>query len=218
MNFDPRKIRLIMELRTNGVSNTEVLSAIERVPRDMFVPKQFEDRAYENTALPIGYGVTISQPLIVASMIEALEPNKKMKVLEIGTGSGYQTAVLSQLFRRVYSIETIKPLLDEAETKFKALDITNVTTRHGDGYLGWPEQEPFDRIIGSAAAPDVPEKLLQQLKIGGIIVMPIGKNPNEQNVVKLTRTEAGFQHKLLWPVRFVPMVPGDNGQNPRKTA
>ena len=205
MNFDPRKIRLIMELRTNGVANTEVLSAIERVPRDMFVPPQFQDRAYENTALPIG--VTISQPLVVANMIEALEPNKKMKVLEIGTGSGYQTAILAQLFRRVYSIETIKPLLDEAESRFKTMDITNITTRHGDGYQGWPEQAPFDRIIGSAAAPEVPEKLLAQLKVGGIIIMPIGKTSGEQHVVKMTRTDAGFQHKILWPVRFVPMVP-----------
>jgi protein-L-isoaspartate(D-aspartate) O-methyltransferase len=207
MNFDPRKIRLIMELRQNGVADTEVLSAIERVPREFFVPEQFQDRAYENTPLPIGHGVTVSQPLIVAQMIEALECNPKMKVLEIGTGSGYQTAVLAQLFRRVYTIETIKPLLQEAEARLKHINFTNVVTKFGDGYQGWPEQAPFDRIIGSAAAPDVPQKLLDQLKMGGILVMPVGKAANDQHIVKLTRTQAGFQHKILWPVRFVPMVP-----------
>ncbi|GAB4192281.1 MAG: protein-L-isoaspartate(D-aspartate) O-methyltransferase [Thalassobaculales bacterium] len=203
-----RKIRLIMELRGQGVTHTAVLSALERIPREMFVPATFADQAYENTALPIGHGQTISQPLIVGTMSQALEPDDRLRVLEIGTGSGYQTAVLAKLFRRVYTIERHKPLLREAEARLAALGITNVVTRHGDGMKGWPEAAPFDRIIVTAAAPAMPEALTSQLSLGGIMVLPLGAPAAEQWLIKVKRTEAGIEKQGVFPVRFVPLVAG----------
>ncbi len=203
-----RKIRLIMELRGQGVTHTGVLSALERIPREMFVPATFADQAYENTALPIGHGQTISQPLIVGTMSQALEPDDRLRVLEIGTGSGYQTAVLAKLFRRVYTIERHKPLLREAEARLAALGITNVVTRHGDGMKGWPEAAPFDRIIVTAAAPAMPEALTSQLSLGGIMVLPLGGPAAEQWLIKVKRTEAGIEKQGVFPVRFVPLVAG----------
>lgn len=206
MSTEPRQIRLIMELRQHGISDAEVLSAIERVPRERFVPEQFRDQAYENTALPIGAGQTISQPLVVALMTQALKLGDRMRVLEIGTGSGYQAAVLSHLCRRVYTIERHKTLLREAEVRFKELGLHNVTAMAGDGMAGWPEQAPFPRILATAAAVEAPPALLDQLEVGGIMVIPLGANASDQNVVRLTKGEDGFERETLWSVRFVPMI------------
>nr|WP_293962483.1 protein-L-isoaspartate(D-aspartate) O-methyltransferase [Sneathiella sp.] len=204
-----QKIRLIMELRRQGISNTDVLSAVERVSRDAFVPKTFRDRAYENIALPISSGQTISQPYVVAYMTQLLKLDKRRKVLEIGTGSGYQAAILARLCRRVYSIERYRNLLETAEAVFEELNITNITTRYGDGYKGWPEQAPFDRIIVTAAAEEVPEALLDQLGNDGIMILPVGKDSADQHILRVTKDEEGnVSEEVLLPVRFVPMVQG----------
>lgn len=209
---EPRILRLIMELRRLGVTSAPVLGAIERVPRELFVPDQFLDQAYENIALPIGEGQTISQPLIVGLMTQALELTDRMKVLEIGTGSGYQTAVLSWICRRVYTIERHKSLLKPTEERFRKLGLSNVTAIAGDGSRGWPEQAPFDRIIVTAAARKMPEKLMAQIAIGGSMVIPIGERTSEQHVVRVRRTgEADYQSEKLWPVRFVPLVSNGDG-------
>ncbi len=203
---EARKIRLVMELRRAGVTDTRVLSAIERVPRERFVPEAFLDRAYDNVALPIGHGQTVSQPLIVALMTQALEVGERMKVLEVGTGSGYQSVVLARLCRRLYTVERHRPLLDEAERRFAELGVHNITARAGDGAKGWPEQAPFDRILVTAFAPEVPETLLDQLAVGGVMVMPLGVNHRDQHVTRLSRGEDGVARQTLWPVRFVPLV------------
>jgi protein-L-isoaspartate(D-aspartate) O-methyltransferase len=209
MSTDARKIRLLMSLRRAGVTDTRVLAALERVPRDLFVPPAFADKAWDDVALPIGHAQTISQPLVVALMSEALAVGDRMKVLEIGTGSGYQCAVLSHLARRVYTIETVRPLLDEAEARLNAMRITNVTTRHADGSKGWPEQAPFDRILVTAAAgEEPPPALVAQLGVGGILVTPVTWRAGEQIVVRVTRTPDGFEQEELFPVRFVPLVAG----------
>jgi protein-L-isoaspartate(D-aspartate) O-methyltransferase len=202
------KIRLVMELRRHGVTDTRVLSAIERVPREEFTPPSFRDQAYEDTALPIGHGQTLSQPTVVGLMSQALELGARMKVLEVGTGSGYQAAILAHLGRRVYTIERHKPLLDEAEARFKRLRLHNITTRLGDGWLGWPEQAPFDRIIVTAAPPDVPQTLIDQLAPDGIIVLPLGSEKRSQRLVRIRKTESGLTQEDLTAVRFVPMVKG----------
>ncbi|HEY7608802.1 MAG TPA: protein-L-isoaspartate(D-aspartate) O-methyltransferase [Alphaproteobacteria bacterium] len=209
MKSDTRRARLIMELRQGGVTDRDVLAAMERVPRDAFVPDFFKDRAWENTALPIGGGQTISQPLIVGLMSQALEVKKIHKVLEIGTGSGYQTAILAKLCRRVYTIERVKVLLGGAEAMFEKLHIRNVTARLDDGSRGWPEQAPFDRIMVTAAAPKVPETLLNQLGVGGVMVVPVGAEAEDQILVRIRRDEAGFHHEFLTGVRFVPLVEGE---------
>jgi protein-L-isoaspartate(D-aspartate) O-methyltransferase len=213
MNHDARKVRLIMELRREGISDTRVLSAIERVPRDIFVPGPFQDQAYDNIALPIGQGQTISQPYIVAYMTQELDVGERMKVLEIGTGSGYQTAILAHLCRRVYTIERYRTLLRSAEAIFGELRLHNITTRFGDGYKGWPEQAPFERIIVTAAAPEIPDALADQLDIGGKMIAPIGASVMGQEIVRLTRTEEGFEQESLLPVRFVPLVHGTAREN-----
>ncbi|MCR9256079.1 MAG: protein-L-isoaspartate(D-aspartate) O-methyltransferase [Alphaproteobacteria bacterium] len=210
-----RKIRLIMELRKAGIVDKDILAALERVPREDFVPTTFSDQAYEDTALPIGCGQTISQPLIVGMMTQALKLGDRMKVLEIGTGSGYQTAVLTHLARRVYSIERHKDLLLEAEGRLKKLGRTNWTTKAGDGYKGWPEQAPFDRIIVTAAAEDIPQALIDQLAEGGIMVAPIGRQNDIQTLVRFTKHGDELDEEELSQVRFVPMVhglPGEPGQ------
>ncbi|MEE8533809.1 MAG: protein-L-isoaspartate(D-aspartate) O-methyltransferase [Alphaproteobacteria bacterium] len=208
MTEESRKIRLIMELRREGITSTRVLSALERVPREKFVPASFADQAYENIALPIGHGQTISQPLVVAFMTEKLEVGERMKVLEIGTGSGYQAAVLAPLCRRLYTVERQRALLREAEKRFAELGLNNVVTRYGDGSKGWPEQAPFDRIIVTAAAPDVPPLLLEQLAVGGLMVLPLGFDFFDQEIVRVRRTEEGQETENLMGVRFVPLVPG----------
>ncbi len=206
--IDARVLRLVMKLREQGITATDVLSALERVPREAFVLDSFTDRAYDNNALPIDQGQTISQPYIVAYMTEALRLNDRLKVLEIGTGSGYQTAVLSKLSRRVYSIERYPSLLAQAEARFANLGLHNITTRVGDGYKGWPEQAPFLRIIVTAAAPDVPQVLVDQLDVGGIIVLPIGEGRHNQQLVRITKGEDGCHAEDLISVRFVPLVEG----------
>lgn len=197
-----------MELRASGITDTEVLGAIERVPREAFTLPQFRDQAYENTALPIGHGQTLSQPTVVALMTQALGANKRVKVLEIGTGSGYQTAILARLFRRVYTIERHKPLLAEAEARFRELKLHNITTKLGDGWAGWPEQAPFDRIIVTAAPATVPDSLVRQLSPDGIMVLPVGSEKRTQRLMKLTMTPEGYVTSDIAPVRFVPMVEG----------
>ncbi|CAA7623739.1 protein-L-isoaspartate(D-aspartate) O-methyltransferase [Magnetospirillum sp. UT-4] len=203
---EPRVIRLLMELRRQGITDTRTLGAIERVPRELFVAEPFLDQAYENRALPIACGQTVSQPLVVAMMTQALEVTDRTKVLEIGTGSGYQAAVLAQVCRRVYTIERHKPLLQAAEERFRRLRIHNITAKLGDGSRGWPEQAPFERIMVTAAAHDIPPVLVEQLAIGGIMVLPVGEF--DQDLLKVTRTEAGIDIETLGGVRFVPLVEG----------
>jgi len=208
MSEEPRIIRLIMELRQQGIANTDVLSAIERTPRELFVQSAFADRAYDNTALPIEEGQTISQPYVVAFMSEALKLNDRIRVLEIGTGSGYQAAVLARLSRRVYTVERYRSLLKAAEGRFATLSMHTNTTRFGDGGKGWPEQAPFDRIIVTAAALEVPQILADQLVINGIMVLPLGKRGWSQQLVRVTRRDDGFDEEELLPVRFVPLLEG----------
>jgi protein-L-isoaspartate(D-aspartate) O-methyltransferase len=209
VSLHARKIRLIMELRHSGVTDTVVLRAIERIPREDFVPPTFRDRAYDPRTLPIGCGQTLSNPQVVALMTQALSPTPSSKVLEIGTGSGYQAAVLARLSRRVYTIERHKGLLLEAERRCKDLRIHNITTRHGDGSLGWPEQAPFDRILMTAAAEKVPTKIAEQLAPGGILVLPMGGERDEQRLMRLERRADGSWHADdMGPVRFVPLVSG----------
>lgn len=208
MSLEARKIRLLMDLRRSGVTDTRVLSAIERTPRDLFVPVPFADQSYENVTLPIGQGQTISQPEIVAAMTQALDVGPRMRVLEIGTGSGYQAAVLSQLCRRVYTMERYKSLLKEAEARFKTLFLGNVTTLLGDGVRGWPEQAPFDRILVTAASEDVPKALLDQLSDSGIMVLPVGPANSDQVLIRVERRDGRFHSKRLMNVRFVPLVGG----------
>jgi len=205
---DPRMMQLVLDLRQNGVSDP-IITAMERVPRELFVAQAFQDRAFENAALPIGHHQTISQPLVVAQMTEALALNDRCKVLEIGTGSGYQAAVLAPLCRRLYSIERHRNLQDEALKRLESLRLHNVTTRCGDGSKGWPEQAPFDRIIVTAAAIDIPPVLVDQLAVGGIMVVPIGDDQHDQRLVKVVRGEDDTKISDLGWVRFVPFVEGE---------
>ena len=206
-DFQHEKARLIMTLRGMGVVEADVLSAMERVPRELFVPTALSQHAYENASLPIALEQTISQPYIVARMTAALELTGRERVLEIGTGSGSQAAILSFMSRRVYSIERLRPLLVQAENRFRKLRITNVTSKFGDGAKGWPEGAPFDRVILTCAPPEIPATLLNQLKTGGIMVAPEGRD-REQSLVVIRRTEEGFDRRELLPVRFVPLVDG----------
>ena len=205
---DARVLRLVMKLREQGIADTGVLAALERVPREAFVLDSFADRAYDNKALPIDQGQTISQPYIVAYMSEALRLDDRHKVLEVGTGSGYQTAILSKLCRRVYTIERYPSLLAQAEARFATLGLFNITSRVGDGRLGWPEQAPFPRIIVTAAAAEVPATLVDQLAVDGVMVAPVGAGRHSQHLVRLTRREEGIESEELIPVRFVPLVEG----------
>ena len=204
----PRKLRLIMELRRAGIADARVLGAIEKVPRELFVPAPFQDQAYENVALPIGHAQTISQPYIVALMTELLALSGREKLLEIGTGSGYQAAILSRLCRRVFTVERHRELARAAEQRFAALRLSNIVTRFGDGAKGWPEQAPFDRIIVTAAAPEIPAAMVDQLAPGGTMVLPVGAEYRDQQLVRVRREEAGFVADDLGWVRFVPLVAG----------
>jgi len=209
---DTRAISLIMALRGLGITDQRALSAIERTPRELFVDEPFEAGAYENNALPIACGQTISQPYVVALSTQELDVQPNHRVLEIGTGSGYQAAVLALLCRMVYTVERHRPLMAQAESRFRALKLHNIVTRHGDGFAGWPEQAPFDRILLTAAVPEVPPILIEQLKPGGILIAPEGKQPSlesfSQYLVKIIRTEEGTSKQSLIPVVFVPMIPG----------
>ncbi|MCH6587531.1 MAG: protein-L-isoaspartate(D-aspartate) O-methyltransferase [Proteobacteria bacterium] len=208
MTVAARKIRLIMRLRRAGISDTNVLSAIERIPREAFVPDSFQDQAYEDRTLPIGHGQTLSQPRVVALMTQALEIDRRIKVLEIGTGSGYQAAVLSRLCRRLYTIERHRELQRAAERRFQELRLHNITARLGDGAKGWPEQAPFARIMVTAAAAGIPESLVDQLAPGGIMVVPVGRPGADQTLLRVTRNEDGFHEEVLGDVRFVPLLEG----------
>jgi protein-L-isoaspartate(D-aspartate) O-methyltransferase len=205
------KALLILELRQGGVTDRCVIDVMERIPRELFVPKALREQAYENIALPIGLHQTVSQPLTVGLMTQSLNLTDRMKVLEIGTGSGFQSAVLSPLCRRLYTIERYKELSKGAEERFAELRLTNITTRVGDGSLGWIEQAPFERIIITAAAQDIPPLLADQLCEGGIMVVPVndGRNENDQRLLKVTKTKDGIETEELGITRFVPLVEGD---------
>jgi protein-L-isoaspartate(D-aspartate) O-methyltransferase len=203
-----RKMRFLFQLRTRGVTDTRVLTAMEKIDRGLFVRGTFADRAYEDMPLPIACGQTISQPSVVGLMTQALAVNPRDTVLEVGTGSGYQAAVLSQLARRVYTVDRYRRLVREASDLFRQLDLANVTAFTADGSHGLPDQAPFDRIIVTAAAEDPPGPLLEQLKPGGIMVVPVGQSDAVQALIKVTRTSRGFDYEELRPVRFVPLVEG----------
>ncbi len=207
-------IRLIMDLRRKGVSDMNVLKAMERIPRDVFVPQEMLDQAYEDIALPIGRGQTISQPFVVATMTEAMQISDRDKVLEIGTGSGYQAAILSKLCRRLYTIERHKPLLQNAQAIFEDLKLRNITAICADGMKGWPiingiSQAPFQRIIVTAAARGKPpQELLDQLDVGGIMVCPVGDNTDDQVLKKYHKlSDDTYSISDICPVRFVPLLP-----------
>jgi protein-L-isoaspartate(D-aspartate) O-methyltransferase len=205
---DAQLARLILALRSQGVTDPAVLNAIETTPREIFTPDLFKERAWEDSALPIACGQTISQPFIVGLMSQALMVEPRSRVLEIGTGSGYQTTILSKLARLVYTVERYRTLLREAEARFNTLGLTNVITKFGDGGKGWPEQAPFDRIMVTAAAPSEPKALLSQLKPNGILVAPIGKGP-VQSLRRYTGDgKGGFTVEALTDVRFVPLLDG----------
>lgn len=205
-----RKIRLLMELRSAGITDTATLAALETVPRETFVEQQFLDQAYANSALPISCGQTISQPLVVGLMTQALGLTDRHKVLEVGTGSGYQAAILAKICRRVYTIERHRELLVQAEARFKALAIHNITAMVGDGYKGWPAQAPFDRIVCTAASRVTPPELVAQLSDeGGIMVLPVGDPAGlHQEVIRVRKDGKKFHSERMFPVRFVPMVQG----------
>lgn len=203
-----RKMRFLFSLRSRGVTDARVLTAMERIDRGLFVRNVFADRAYEDMPLPIACGQTISQPSVVGLMTQALQVNPRDTVLEVGTGSGYQAAILSQLARRVYTVDRYRRLVREASELFRQLDLVNVTAFTADGSHGLPDQAPFDRIIVTAAAEDPPGPLLEQLKPGGIMVVPVGQSDAVQALIKVTRTSRGFDYEELRPVRFVPLVEG----------
>jgi protein-L-isoaspartate(D-aspartate) O-methyltransferase len=200
--------RLVLSLRQGGVSDPAVMNAIEKTPRHLFVPDQWQERSWEDRALPIACGQTISQPLIVGLMTQALTLEPRSRVLEVGTGSGYQTAVLSPLARLVYTIERYRTLLGEAEMRLKSLGITNVITRFGDGGEGWPEQAPFDRILVTAAMETEPKILLAQLKPNGVLVAPVGRGAVQSLKRYVGDGNGGFHREDLGDVRFVPLLPG----------
>ncbi len=206
--------RLVAALRDAGIHDERVLAVMERTPRDIFVPSTFGEHCWDNVALPIGHAQTISQPFVVAAMTQALELNERHKVLEIGTGSGYQTAILARLCRRVFTIERHQSLLRDAEKRFAYLRLGNVTSRYGDGTRGWAEPAPYDRIIVTAAAASLPQALLQLLAPDGILVAPVGGERRDQTLVRVRQSEGRSASEELGTVRFVPLVPGLPRRNP----
>ncbi|ETA51520.1 protein-L-isoaspartate(D-aspartate) O-methyltransferase [Ponticoccus alexandrii] len=209
MSFDAEaKMQFLFALRSKGVTDTTVLSAMEKVDRGAFIRGYFAERAYEDMPLPIACGQTISQPSVVALMTQALRVGPRDKVLEVGTGSGYQAAILSHLARRVYTVDRHRRLVAASRAVFDTLELTNITAFTADGSFGLPDQAPFDRIIVTAAAEDPPGPLLAQLKIGGIMVLPVGQSDTVQHLIRVTRHEGGFEYDELRPVRFVPLVEG----------
>lgn len=203
-----RKMQFMFALRSKGVTDMNVLTAMEKVDRGLFVKGLFADRAYEDTPLPIACGQTISQPSVVGLMTQVLNVSPRDKVLEVGTGSGYQAAILSHLARRVYTVDRHRRLVADAQKIFQELDLANVTAFASDGSFGLPDQAPFDRIIVTAAAEDAPGPLLAQLKVGGIMVLPVGQSDAVQSMIKVQRNEDGFDYEEIRPVRFVPLVEG----------
>ena len=203
-----RKMQFLFALRSKGVTDARVLTAMEKIDRGPFIRGYFSERAYEDMPLPIACGQTISQPSVVGLMTQALRVSNRDKVLEVGTGSGYQAAILSLLARRVYTVDRHKRLVQDATGIFNGLDLTNIIALTADGSFGLPDQAPFDRIIVTAAAEDPPGPLLAQLKIGGIMVVPVGQSDAVQRLIRVTRHENGFEYDELRPVRFVPLVEG----------
>jgi protein-L-isoaspartate(D-aspartate) O-methyltransferase len=203
-----RKMQFLFQLRSKGVTDTRVLKAMEAIDRGGFVKGIFADRAYEDMPLPIASGQTISQPSIVGLMTQALEITPKSKVLEVGTGSGYQAAILAKLARRVYTIDRHRTLVMESRKLFERMGLHNITAIAGDGSFGLPEQAPFDRIVLTAAAEDPPGPLLAQLAIGGIMVLPVGQSDAVQTLLKVRRLDSGYDYEELMPVRFVPLLEG----------
>ena len=200
--------RLAEKLVKMGIQSEGVLNAIRNTPRHLFVDEALESRAYENTALPIGFNQTISQPYIVAKMTEALIKNRTLKnVLEVGTGCGYQTIIMAQFTKRIYTIERINGLLKKARERFQRLRFTNIRSKHADGNIGWPEHAPYDGIIVAAAPAGVPEALLEQLAINGRLIIPVGKT-GEQKLLLITREKKGYEKKIIDSVSFVPMLGG----------
>ncbi|MDS1310216.1 protein-L-isoaspartate(D-aspartate) O-methyltransferase [Marinobacter sp. F60267] len=200
------RMRLVQRLKESGISSDRVLEIMGQVPRHIFLDEALSHRAYEDTALPIGYGQTLSQPYIVARMTELLLRHEPARVLELGTGSGYQTAVLSQLFDQIYSVERIKPLQDRARDRLRQLNIRNVMLKHADGGMGWPDRGPFDGIIVTAAPVEIPTELLDQLADGGVLIAPVGEE--HQVLVEVIRKGDQFERRELEPVRFVPLLGG----------
>ncbi|WP_291729908.1 protein-L-isoaspartate(D-aspartate) O-methyltransferase [Leisingera sp. F5] len=202
------KMQFLYSVRSRGVTDSQVLEAIEQIDRGMFVRGIFAERAYEDVPLPIACGQTISQPSVVGMMTQALQISPRDTVLEVGTGSGYQAAILSKLARRVYTIDRHARLVREARAVFEQLQLSNVTSLVGDGSHGLSEQAPFDRIIVTAAAEDPPSPLLAQLKTGGIMVLPVGQSDHVQTLIRVRKTEDGLDYDELRPVRFVPLLEG----------
>ena len=202
------KMQFLFSLRKAGIVDKKVLDAMERVDRKNFVNGVFSEKAYDDTPLPIACGQTISQPTVVGLMTQALQVTSRDKVLEVGTGSGYQAAILSLLARRVYTVERHSLLVNNASKVFQKLNISNITTICADGGYGLEQQAPFDRIIVTAASDDPPASLLSQLKTGGIMVIPVGQSDNIQNLIKIAKTDGGYDYQDLQTVRFVPLVAG----------
>ncbi|MFV2052480.1 protein-L-isoaspartate(D-aspartate) O-methyltransferase [Aliiroseovarius sp. YM-037] len=208
MSDAERKMQFLYQLRSKGVTDKRVLTAMEKIDRGAFVRGLFADRAYEDMPLPINCGQTISQPSVVGLMTQALNVQPRDKVLEVGTGSGYQAAILSVLARRVYTVERHRRLVNEVREVFECQNLPNITVITGDGSHGLPDQAPFDRILVTAAAEDPPGPLLAQLRVGGIMVLPVGQSDAVQSLIKVTRTDDGFDYDELRPVRFVPLLEG----------
>jgi protein-L-isoaspartate(D-aspartate) O-methyltransferase len=205
---DDDRMEFLLTLRRRGIADQAVLRAMDEVPRERFVEPTFADSAYADQALPIACGQTISQPYVVAYMTEQLKMESRHRVLEVGTGSGYQAAVLSHLAREVVSVERYRTLAEEARARLKALGYENVDIVVGDGFAGVPDRAPYDRIIVTAAAETIPEALLDQLADGGIMILPLGSHDGSQHIIKLTKSVTGIRRENLIPVRFVPMLPG----------
>jgi protein-L-isoaspartate(D-aspartate) O-methyltransferase len=204
--LDERHSMVKDQLEKRGIRDPRVLQAMRDVPRHLFVSPQSQNKAYEDGPLPIGHGQTISQPFIVASMIELIEPQPAFRVLEVGVGSGYSAAVLSQLVAQVYGVERDSALLTQADTKFKEMGLSNIQVKLGDGSVGWEEQAPFDAILVTAGSPRIPASLMAQLKVGGVMVIPVGKREEQYLIRVLKRSQDGYQEKTLYPVRFVPLI------------
>ena len=203
-----RKTQLIEFLKSHNIHDQKLLKVMSDIPRELFVDVAYKSQSYENAALPIGSEQTISQPFIVAFMTQELQINDSHKVLEVGTGSGYQAAITASLCKRLFTIERHLPLLKTAEAIFAKLNIFNITTFFGDGMKGWLDQAPFDRIMVTAAARELPENLLEQLKDGGTLIVPIGKQDEEQFITKFTRKGDHYESQCLMPVKFVPLLSG----------
>jgi len=202
------KMQFLYAIRSRGITDTKVLNAMEKIDRKKFLKGVFEEKAYQDIPLPIGCGQTISQPSVVAQMTQSLNVTPRCKVLEIGTGSGYQAAILSRLARRVYTLERHLELMTQAQNVFDVLNLSNITAMRSDGSRGLPAQAPFDRILLTAAAEDPPAPLLEQLKVNGIMVLPVGQSDSVQTMIKITKTEKGLIYHEMGEVRFVPLIEG----------